>query len=148
MPTWNASLAVGVKLLDEQHKELFERTDRLLAAMRGGQSAEEVARLLGFVDEYCARHFADEEQLMRSRGYPGFAEHLAEHAKFVKEFQRVVEIFRERGPSVTVAITIQQLVSRWLVTHIGEMDQKFATFLGVALPQASRGSAPRPTRAP
>ena len=70
MPIWNADLAVGVPDIDAQHQELFRRADALLAAMKERQPADrEVERLFLFLDEYCSRHFASEERLMREKKY-------------------------------------------------------------------------------
>ena len=129
MPTWTTKLAIGVPAIDSQHKELFARADALLAAMSQGKSAQEMAPLLAFLDDYCSRHFASEERLMREKKYPGLQEHLSHHAVFVKQFQDIAEQFRVKGPSITVSIGIQKLVSSWLVQHIGAVDGKLAGFL-------------------
>ena len=129
MPTWNQKLAVGVPTIDSQHKELFARADALLAAMSQGKSAQEVKPLLDFLDDYCSSHFASEEKLMREKRYPGLQEHAAQHAIFVKQFQEVVEQFRAKGPSITVSLGVQKLVSGWLVQHIGSVDTKLGSFL-------------------
>ena len=129
MPTWSQKLAIGVPAIDAQHKELFARADALLAAMGQGKSAQEVKPLLTFLDDYCSRHFASEERLMREKKYPGLKEHLAQHAAFVRQFQDVVQQFDAKGPSITVALGLQKLVSGWLVQHIGAVDAKLAGFL-------------------
>ena len=97
--------------------------------LASAKSAQEVKPLLGFLDEYCARHFASEERLMRERKYPGLQEHVAQHAAFVKQFQEVVQQFEAKGPSITVALGLQKLISGWLVQHIGAVDAKLAGFL-------------------
>jgi hemerythrin len=137
MPTWTPKLAVGVPAIDAQHKELFARADALLTAMSQGKSAQELKPLLAFLDDYCSRHFASEEKLMRERKYPGLREHAAQHAIFVKQFEDVVGQFHEKGPSLTVSLGVQKLVSGWLVQHIGVVDTKLAGFLN--------GRSPAPT---
>ena len=129
MPTWTNRLALGVDAIDSQHKELFARADALLAAMSQGKSAQEMAPLLAFLDDYCSRHFASEERLMREKKYPGLQEHVSQHAIFVKQFRGIVELFHAKGPSITVSLGIQKLVSSWLVQHIGAVDGKLAGFL-------------------
>ena len=129
MPTWNPKLAVGVAPIDQQHQELFARADALLAAMSAGKSAQEVEPLLRFLGEYCVRHFATEERLMRERRYPAVQEHLDQHAVFTAHFREIVEQFQAKGPSTSVSLAIQKLISGWLVQHIGAVDTKLASFL-------------------
>lgn len=129
MPTWNSGLAIGVAAIDAQHQELFARADAVLEAMRAGQSAAEVQPTLAFLDDYCSRHFASEERLMRERSYPGLAEHVAQHQSFVKQFEALVAQFTAKGASPTVIIALQQLISGWLVKHVGAVDKKLAASL-------------------
>jgi hemerythrin len=129
MPTWTPKLAIGVPAIDSQHKELFARADALLTAMSEGKTAQEVKPLLAFLDDYCSRHFTSEERLMREKKYPGLHEHVSQHAVFVKQFQGIMEQFHAKGPSITVSLGIQKLVSSWLVQHIGAVDAKLASFL-------------------
>jgi hemerythrin len=129
MPTWSPKLAVGVPAIDSQHKELFARADKLLTAMSQGKSAQEVKPLLEFLDDYCSRHFASEEKLMREKKYPALQEHVSHHATFTKQFQEIVGHFHSKGPSITVSLGIQKLVCGWLVQHIGAVDAKLAGFL-------------------
>ncbi|BDG08737.1 bacteriohemerythrin [Anaeromyxobacter paludicola] len=126
MPTWNPTLAVGVNAIDAQHKELFGRADALLEAMKQGRSGDEVLKLLAFLDDYCSRHFACEEKVMREQRYAGYDEHVAQHAIFVKQFQDLVAQFRARGQSPVLTIGLQKLICGWLVQHIGAVDKKLA----------------------
>ena len=48
---WTKDLETGVALIDEQHKELFDRVNKLLAASSQGRGKEEVGSLLGFLEE-------------------------------------------------------------------------------------------------
>lgn len=134
MRTWNASLALGVPDIDAQHRQLFRRADSLLLAMHQRRSAEEVVRLLGFLDEYCAHHFASEERLMHAHRYPGLEEHRAQHAGFAARFRELADRFHAGGHSPVITIGLQRLVCGWLVEHIGETDAKLARHLRAAAP--------------
>lgn len=129
MATWTPKLSVGVPEIDQQHKELFGRADALLEAMQRGATKEELHRMLTFVDDYCAKHFAAEEEIMRARRYPGLAEHLAQHQDFVRRFESIAELFQAKGASSSVTIATQQLVSGWLVRHVGAIDTKLGAFV-------------------
>ena len=71
---WHPSLSVGIELIDEQHKEWFKRAEDLFEAGKKGQAKEYIGELLGFLDQYTKKHFADEERYMLSINYPGYDE--------------------------------------------------------------------------
>ncbi len=47
--SWNPSLSVGIDLIDEQHKEWFERATNLFDAGRKGQAKGYVEKCLSFL---------------------------------------------------------------------------------------------------
>ncbi len=61
---WRDSLAIGVEAIDNQHKELLLRFDRLLNACQTGKGIEELKKLQVFLGEYVHTHFNDEEELI------------------------------------------------------------------------------------
>ncbi len=73
---WTPDLSVGVEEIDEQHRELFRRAERLIATLRCGDRGE-VLPLLAYLDEYVAHHFSAEERLMREVRYPALEEHVS-----------------------------------------------------------------------
>ena len=71
---WTPSLSVGVDHIDEQHKTLFEKAEKLFEAGRNHESKQYIGELLVFLDRYTKEHFAEEEKYMLKIGYPGYAE--------------------------------------------------------------------------
>lgn len=124
MPTWTKSLAIGIAAIDDQHKELFERADSLITAMKQGRPAGEVRLLVRFLEEYCSCHFRSEEDLMALENHAGLEEHRTEHAIFTRQFQQISRLFVAKGPCLSVTIELQQLICRWLVHHVASMDMK------------------------
>lgn len=53
---WDNSFSVGEKNIDNQHKELFYRLNKLLEAMKQGKGKSEVINTLDFLEEYVIRH--------------------------------------------------------------------------------------------
>ncbi|BDG04224.1 bacteriohemerythrin [Anaeromyxobacter oryzae] len=130
--TWDPSLAIGVDEIDRQHVELFDRLDRLLEAARAGKTADEVGRLLGFLGEYVVEHFGAEEALMRARGYPGLAEHRAEHERFVAEFSALLQEYLADGATLLLVVRVNARVTAWLREHIYRTDKAVGAFLAGA----------------
>lgn len=128
--TWREELAVGDERIDNQHKELLERFDKLLGACRSGEGKQELSRLIGFLDEYVVQHFGDEEKLQRESGYPDYESHRMQHLSFTK---RLVELKREIAEDGEVQIdhvlATNKLLLDWLVQHISSIDKALGRFL-------------------
>ena len=61
-------------MIDEQHKQWFDKAEALFDAGRKGQAKEYIGELLQFLDDYTKKHFADEERYMLKINYPGYDE--------------------------------------------------------------------------
>ncbi len=120
---WDSTLTVGVESIDEQHRELFLRLDRLLQAMQAHQGAVEVGRLLDYLGEYVVAHFGREEAVMRDWEYPGYAAHKAEHEAFLKDFQMLRAEYLSSGPTAVLTIRVTNRVTAWLREHIYRVDR-------------------------
>lgn len=132
MIRWTTALSVGHAMIDSQHRELFRRHGQLVEAMGRGDVAE-IGRLLDFLGNYVVEHFDEEEQLMKTSGYPGAALHVLAHAAFVREYQALRREFHDTGPTAAVTIRAKTWIADWLVSHIARADQA----LGVHLRRAA-----------
>ena len=127
--SWDPTLALGVPDLDRQHKEFFARVDSLVHAIRNGFSRDEVGRTLAFLGSYAATHFAAEEALMRTVGFPGLAEHQSEHAGFDREMKALKAEYQRDGACPSLILRVNVQVSGWLREHICRTDRELAAFL-------------------
>jgi hemerythrin len=126
---WDRNLETGDIEIDGQHRELFERIDRLLAASRERRSREEVAQTLDFLGDYVVRHFATEERRMVLAGYPDLEAHRGEHQRFVREFELLYREFKAEGPTTLFIIRVGNRVTGWLREHIYRTDRQLVDFL-------------------
>jgi len=126
---WTPKLAVGVEQIDEEHKELFDRVNKLLDAMAQARAKEELQPLLGFLDDYVRVHFGGEQRLMQQHRYPAAAEHLSQHTFFVSEFKALAAEVQKGGASALLTIKLNKLLCDWLRDHIASTDKKFGEFL-------------------
>jgi hemerythrin len=126
---WNNSLAIGVKEIDDQHKEIFRRVSKLSAACSEGKGKEEVMRLLLFLQDYVKEHFAAEEKLQLRKGYPGYASHKSQHTRFVADISRLAAGFKTEGATLSLVIMTNKTLTSWLVQHISGTDADFAAYL-------------------
>jgi hemerythrin-like metal-binding protein len=84
---WQARFECGEPTIDRQHRELFARAEDVLEALRRG-SARFATDLERLMDEI-ARHFADEELILKQRGYRGLSRHRRSHAMLSAKAMRL-----------------------------------------------------------
>lgn len=125
---WHPSLSVGIELIDEQHKEWFNRAERLFDAGKKGQAKEYIGELLEFLDSYTKKHFADEEKYMRELNYPGLEEQKKAHASFIAQLAKLRQDYESSGGSLTVIINANKMVIDWLTKHISNMDRQIGEY--------------------
>ena len=132
MIKWSDDLSVGVNEIDNQHKELIDRVAGLLSAMSQGKGKNEVTQTLDFLAEYVVCHFNSEERIMKEHSYPGFVHHRQQHLFFTGKVKELKERLDREGPSSSLAIQAQRLLSDWLVNHISVIDSALGAFLSEA----------------
>lgn len=124
---WSDELGMGVKELDEQHRELIRIVNELIeaaAAKRGGAVIEDIVKQLR---EYSVVHFRAEEDFMASIDYPGRSAQVQAHADLkreVKEFQR--RIYERTEIS---AREVLEFMKGWLLNHVLTYDRELAKFV-------------------
>lgn len=126
---WDDSLAVGVGLIDEQHKQLIKRLDDLARAVGENQGPTAVASTLSFLSEYTNFHFAAEEALMLAQGYPTLDEHKAKHEEFRSVLRAMDVDFETDGASDFLAKQVNTFLITWLANHIRQVDAEVGRFL-------------------
>jgi hemerythrin len=120
--TWTSELELGVEEIDEQHRELFRRAERLYHAMRQGQPLAAEAMLASFRD-FVFSHFEFEERWMRRAEFPGLDGHREAHREFADRLHAITGEYRRHGPSPAVADTLREWSEAWLQEHIGGPDR-------------------------
>ncbi|SHH85081.1 hemerythrin [Sporobacter termitidis DSM 10068] len=126
--TWRDSFALGIPQIDKQHRELCDQIDKLFEAGSRGKGADEVMNVLSFLESYTIRHFADEEQLQLQIKYPQYQQHKAKHAEFVAKIAKMKKEATEKGVNVALVISLNQMISNWLIEHIKSVDADYAKY--------------------
>ncbi|MCX7745281.1 MAG: bacteriohemerythrin [Clostridia bacterium] len=127
---WKESYAVGVKAIDEQHKELFAKVNQLFEACNHGKGREEINNTIKFLEEYVVVHFNAEQELMNKNSYPAFEEHKSQHQQFIKNFSELKSKIELEGATIHTVMLLNRSVVDWLVKHIGNSDKALGKFLG------------------
>lgn len=133
MPIYDDSLSTGVRNIDDQHKELFDKINSLLAACREGKGKEEVAKVMQFLSDYVIDHFGTEKGYMVTYGYPDYASHKARHEEFVEGFSGLKSRLETEGAAASIVIGTNRLLGDWWINHINTMDKALGSFLKTKL---------------
>ncbi len=125
---WTQNLSVGVDLIDDQHKKLFEMAEQLFEAGRQRKAKDFIAELLGFLDGYTKKHFADEEKYMLKIGFPGYDSQKKSHDDFIHQLKILEKDYESSGGNVVLLINANQIILDWLLKHISVDDKKIGDF--------------------
>ena len=114
---WSPAFATGVREIDDQHKQLVSYINELQEAP--DQGGKDLSRILECTIDYTLYHFAFEEALMESKGYPLLDAHKKVHAVFANEIRTLKARFVAGTMS---ADSLREALARWLFDHISHAD--------------------------
>jgi hemerythrin len=124
---WKEAYSVKIGVIDMQHKGLVNFLNELHQAMIEGRGKDVLGKILANLIKYTQVHFAAEEKLMQSHGYPGYPLHKPEHDRLtaqVLDFQR-----KFQSNEIALTIEVMEFLKDWLSKHILGSDKKYGPFL-------------------
>jgi hemerythrin len=127
MLQWSSEFSVGVNEMDEQHISLFHLFNDLCAAIEDGKDRAETEPLLCRLLEYTQEHFASEEGLLRSAGFPELTNHGHHHKDLSTLMKEYLTRFHcgELGSSTNLLSFLRE----WLIHHIQTEDRLYGPWL-------------------
>ena len=125
---WTEDLAIGVNMIDEQHKTWFEKAEQLFEAGKQGKAREYIAQMLDFLDEYTKMHFSAEEKYMLEIKCPEYERQKQLHTAFIGELAKLKNEYEKSGGNIVVIISANQMVINWLTNHISKEDKKIGEY--------------------
>lgn len=125
---WNDGLAVGVEVMDADHRTLL-----LLLQRFPGASDPDFVDLFDQVANHLDEHFERENQLMRQHTFFAYHCHHGEHESVL---QRVRALQAEAGGGDTAAARafIADEIEPWFINHRDTMDWVTAQFISSRSP--------------
>ena len=124
------SLYTGNELIDNEHKELIERANKLMDSCEKGTEKMTAVKTLDFLMDYTEFHFADEEKLQQEAGYDKYQQHKEQHDMFKKSVDELRQMLEEEeGPTDAFVAAVNKNVGQWLVNHIQGWDKAVAEFV-------------------
>ncbi|BBB25790.1 hemerythrin [Amphritea japonica ATCC BAA-1530] len=124
---WTSDLSVGDRSIDDDHKGLFQLVDELSHA---NMSHDYINVILDRLKKYTIEHFSREEVYMKKAGFPGYEDHIKEHANF-NEWLETIRSTYARFPQSPFIIgdSVNGYLQRWLRHHILTEDMKYRDFI-------------------
>ena len=124
---WNASFSLLAPVLDDEHRALLDKVNRVLSAI---SSRDEAAVVMAFsvlvTESRC--HFAEEEERMRMLSYPDRERHSAQHEKLQSGLAGLqytlgstMSFANSQGPFV--------YLRHWFSEHLLTDDSRLAAFI-------------------
>lgn len=127
---WNSSFAIGITVIDAQHKKIFEH----LLAIENAVAKRDPWHILRFqLDEltsYMKFHLAVEEALLEIIRYPGSDGHAASHATILAQVAELERALKENPK----AENLVGFFESWFLKHVLASDREYVAFIRQELP--------------
>lgn len=120
---WSLEYSVGIRQIDEEHKQLFRLISNIGKAMDGKLPEIEILKAMV---EYSKKHFASEEMLMKKIYYPRLDYHIQLHRNFELQIVKYLNQLK-KGDSLDL-LQIKEFLEKWLINHILKEDKKIGEF--------------------
>lgn len=117
---WDQSLSVGIDVIDEHHRYLFDLTNDLIDVLANKLGAREMGRILKALGQYAQVHFAAEEQMMEHYGYQRIGSQKLQHKQFGVKLKDFYAELRENP--IVAQFDVATYLREWLVAHIRHED--------------------------
>lgn len=115
---WDETLSIGVKNIDNQHRELFDRINLLFSSIKEGKCKDNVINTLNFFEEYVIKYFKEEEEIQKKNNYPKYNLQHRQHEEFKNELKELRKVFETTGISVLFVINMQQKISKLCASYM------------------------------
>ena len=127
------NFSVGVKLIDDQHKRLFEigsEIYQLANALDDADHYDDIVDLIDELEKYTVYHFDTEEAFFEKYDYHEAEEHIAEHKQFLQKIADI-DLSQIDDNQRTFINEIIMFVFKWIIKHINGTDFKYIDFMKV-----------------
>ncbi|MFP5221784.1 MAG: bacteriohemerythrin [Acidobacteriota bacterium] len=123
---WDESFAIGVDIVDTQHRELFRVINSFHQRIGAEDDAFALRVALDSLKNYVTYHFGTEEKLLARGGCPELAQHQGAHAAFTALVGRY-EASRDDADGEDL-LRLQDFLVGWLVSHIRDEDLRLKEY--------------------
>jgi len=122
---WSDTFSCGVKLIDDQHKELINIVNEMFMHVTGPQQneLEYLTVIIKKLVKYVKLHFATEEKIMKATKYSNYTEHKKAHDSFIVFVIETINEFSSGKRKSLYFFT--RFLKDWIFSHIAVMDKSY-----------------------
>jgi hemerythrin-like metal-binding protein len=120
---WKSAFVSGNELIDEQHAHLFRISNDLLDAVLSRKPPYEISAAIDRLLDSIARHFEEEETILRELGFAKLTEHLEAHARLIAKGRDLAQAFR--AGELSTGPLLQYLTYDLVAMHILCADREY-----------------------
>lgn len=125
--SWSRSYECGDAGIDAQHRQLFEMVNRLLAAFLDNAPRAACLAIIHELLTALTQHFRDEEEVLRSRGYPDTDHHAELHATLLEAAGNLAERYERADLPLDEALEV--IANEVVARHMLDDDTKFHPYV-------------------
>ena len=125
---WNDSYSLGIKLIDDQHKELIRIVNDIFSHATGDESEEHeyFKKVIKQAVDYIKYHFANEEKILITTKYSDYEAHKKKHEDFILKVVQTAKDY-ESGKRLTLT-NFGYFLKDWVLSHIAVVDKKYCDY--------------------
>jgi hemerythrin len=127
MIKWKDEYSLGVDIIDEQHRKLFEIAGRAYDVLKDQFSIDKYDDIIAIIDElkdYAVYHFETEEEYMQSIGYRKFLSHKVMHDDFIQNINKIDLRQVDENPEKHL-LEVLDFIIKWIDGHILGQDKNY-----------------------
>lgn len=117
---------IGIEMIDEEHKQLFQYADEAYELLHDEFTPDKYDKMdtiLQKLRDYTVKHFADEEQYMESINYKKLFTQKVQHQQFINKLDEFMDQHnKDMDDQDEQIMGILQYLTEWLVNHILHVD--------------------------
>jgi len=122
---WKEEYRIGIKLIDEQHKKLFELANKAFDLLKDDfyiDKYDDIIMILKELKNYAIYHFKSEEDYMESIKYRKILSHKVEHDDFIQKIEEV-DIDKIDENQDKYILDLLEFIVNWIDKHILGTDK-------------------------
>lgn len=126
---WDNKYNTGIELIDSQHKQLIELTNKLFIACREDDDVLQAVfkNAMSRMVEYVRFHFDAEIRLLTALKYPDLQNHKKKHDGLVEDILEASIEYNEGRKYVPNNFT--RTLRDWILSHIGFYDKAYTLYV-------------------
>jgi hemerythrin-like metal-binding protein len=124
MLKWTKEYELGIMVIDEQHKILFQLIEKLEDSVISNTELD-ISEIISELLEYTKYHFNTEEYMMEIAQVIDLDAHKEMH----QQFKSQIQAWNEKGILKQEIPGVKAFLETWITKHILNTDRKYVTLL-------------------